>query len=308
MAKRTKRIFDTEDNKDIKPHDVKENGGSNSQDGTRINKFISDAGVCSRRQADELIAGKKVTIDGIIAEMGSKVLSGQDVKVNGKSISRDEKLVLIALNKPRGIVCTTDSREPDNVIDFLKYGKRIYPIGRLDKDSEGLLLLTNHGDIVNKILRAGNFHEKEYIVTVNKPITDGFIQKMSTGVPILDTVTKPCFVEEINKTTFRIILKQGMNRQIRRMCEYLDYNVRTLQRIRIMNVNLGRLKIGDYRNLTEIEIQGMKKLLADSTNLAAATEDEKQIPKEPGMEGKKPNAKEYGNSQKNYNPKRRQGK
>lgn len=277
MAKRTKKIFESNE----------------TSEGIRLNKYIGDAGICSRRVADELIAARKVLIDGKIAEMGTKVLPGQEVVVNGKSIKRDEKLVLIAFHKPRGIVCTTDRREPDNVIDFIKYGKRIYPIGRLDKDSEGLLLLTNDGDIVNKILRAGNLHEKEYIVTVNKPITPAFLAGMAGGVPILDTVTKPCVIEALNKTTFRIILQQGLNRQIRRMCEHFDYKVLTLQRIRIMNINIGRLKVGDYRNLTEPELRELKVLLENSTNLPAQMEEEEKIPKKPyqGNRNKKSQAK-----------------
>jgi 23S rRNA pseudouridine2604 synthase len=250
MAKRTKRILET----------------SEPGEEVRLNKFIADAGICSRRKADEFIEQGKVTVDGVKALMGTKVRKGQKVCVNGKPIQRDEKLVLIAFHKPRGIVCTTDRKEPDNVIDFIQYGSRIYPIGRLDKDSEGLLLLTNDGDIVNKILRAGNQHEKEYIVTVNKKITPEFLSKMAGGVPILDTTTLPCFVEEINKTTFRIILKQGLNRQIRRMCEYLGYQVLALQRIRIMNIRLGRLKVGDYRNVTLDELVSLKDMLKDSNS------------------------------------------
>lgn len=257
MAKRTKRILETKE----------------PSDEVRLNKYIADAGICSRRKADELIEQGKVTVDGQKAAMGTKVKRGQSVSVNGKTIQRDEKLVLIALNKPRGIVCTTDKKEVDNVIDFLQYPSRIYPIGRLDKDSEGLLLLTNDGDIVNKILRAGNHHEKEYIVTVNKKITPEFLSKMAGGVPILDTVTLPCLVEEINKTTFRIILKQGLNRQIRRMCEYLGYQVLSLQRIRIMNIRMGRLKVGDYRNVTFDELRDLKELLKNS-NSESNYEDE----------------------------------
>lgn len=262
MAKVTKRIFDSEgiDEKEI-----------------RINKFLSDSGVCSRREADVHVANGKVKIDGVVAQMGSKVLPHQTVEFCGKIIERDEKMVLIALNKPQGIVCTTDPREPDNVIDFLKYGKRIYPIGRLDKDSEGLLLLTNNGDIVNKILRAGNNHEKEYIVKVNKPLTSEFLKGMSQGVPILDTVTRPCTIEAIDKTTFRIILTQGLNRQIRRMCEHFDYRVVNLQRIRIMNVNLGRLKVGGYRNLTDYEISELKELIEDSKNHPMSTEIDEEM-------------------------------
>jgi 23S rRNA pseudouridine2604 synthase len=187
-------------------------------------------------------------------------------------VKRDDKMVLIALNKPQGIVCTTDQREPDNIIDFLKYGKRIYPVGRLDKDSEGLILLTNNGDIVNKILRAGNHHEKEYIVKVNKAMTSEFLKGMSNGVPILETVTRPCTIEALDKTTFRIILTQGLNRQIRRMCEYFGYKVLNLQRIRIMNIRLGHLQLGGYRNLTDYELEELKELIQESYNQAPSDE------------------------------------
>lgn len=239
MAKRTKRLISQEEEKDQ----------------IRINKFLSEAGICSRREADRFIEEGKVKIDGVAAQMGSKVTKDSQVTFCGKPVKKEEKLVLIAYNKPEGIVCTTDHNEPDNIVDYIGYGMRIYPIGRLDKDSEGLILLTNDGDIVNKILRAENNHEKEYVVTVNKEITAEFIKKMSVGVPILDTVTKPCKVEQIDKNTFSIILTQGLNRQIRRMCEYFDYHVINLRRIRIMNVRLGRLRLGDYRNVTEKEIE-----------------------------------------------------
>lgn len=235
-------------------------------EGVRINKFLADAGVCSRREADSYIEAGKVFIDGEKAAMGSRVLPGQKVVFNGQELKKEEDLVLLALNKPRGIVCTTDPRDPDNVVEFLNYGKRIYPIGRLDKDSEGLLLLTNDGDIVNKILRAGNYHEKEYIVRVNKMITKEFLQGMAGGVPILDTVTRPCKVEAIDKNSFKIILTQGINRQIRRMCEYFGYRVVYLQRVRIMNITLGHLKVGAFRKLAPAEIEGLKKLLENSSN------------------------------------------
>lgn len=246
--------------------DFFESNNASVGEGTRINKFLADAGILSRREADKAVEAGRVAIDGKTAVMGSKVLAGSRVTLDGKPVSKDEELVLIAFNKPVGIVCTTDRRDPDNIVDFINYGKRIYPIGRLDKDSEGLLLLTNDGDIVNKILRAGNFHEKEYIVTVNKPITPDFIEKMGSGVEILDTVTRPCTVEQIDKQTFRIILTQGLNRQIRRMCEALDYRVRHLTRVRIMNVNLGRLKTGTYRNLTEEELAVLGRMIKDSSN------------------------------------------
>jgi pseudouridine synthase len=227
------------------------------QDEIRINKFLSEAGVCSRREADRYIEDGKVKIDGEVARMGSKVTKNSQVTFCGKPVKKEEKLVLIAFNKPEGIVCTTDPNEPDNIIDYISYGMRIFPIGRLDKDSEGLILLTNDGNIVNKILRAENYHEKEYIVTVNKEITVEFIKKMSGGIPILDTVTNPCEVNQIDRFTFSIILTQGLNRQIRRMCEYCGYRVTNLRRIRIMNIQLGRLKPGDYRNVTETEIEGL---------------------------------------------------
>jgi len=245
MARRTKKLTQLEEVKDE----------------IRINKFLSEAGVCSRREADRYIMEGKVKIDGEIAQMGSKVKKGNKVTFCGKPVSKEEKLVLIALNKPVGIVCTTDPREPDNIVDFINYGMRIYPIGRLDKDSEGLILLTNDGNIVNKILRAEYRHEKEYIVRVNKDITPDFIKKMSSGVPILDTETNPCEVYQINRNTFRIILTQGLNRQIRRMCEYLGYRVTYLQRIRIMNIQLGHLKVGSWRNVTDKEIRELNRLL-----------------------------------------------
>ena len=231
----------------------------------RINKYFSETGYCSRRAADKLIEQKRVTINGEIAEMGSKVSPDDEVRLNGKLISRKElKPVYLAFNKPRGIVCTTDTkREKDNIIDFIKYPERIFPIGRLDKDSQGLILLTNDGDIVNKILRARNNHEKEYLVTVRQPITDDFIRKMSNGVPILDTVTKKCYVEQIDVFRFKIILTQGLNRQIRRMCEHLGYRVSRLERYRIMNIDLD-LPVGKWRQLTKAELGEIQRLLADS--------------------------------------------
>lgn len=262
-------------------------------EGVRINKFLADAGVCSRREADTYIESGKVLIDGVVAQMGSRVMSGQKVVFNGKELTKDEQLVLIALNKPQGIVCTTDSREPDNVIDFLKYGKRIYPIGRLDKDSEGLLLLTNDGDIVNKILRAGNHHEKEYIVKVNKMITKEFIKGMEGGVPILDTVTKPCKVTQVDKHTFKIILVQGLNRQIRRMCEYFGYRVMYLQRIRIMNIQLGHLKVGSYRKLNEGEIHGLMELIRHSTSQPEAVKEKQANPADREQKNGAEKAKNY---------------
>jgi 23S rRNA pseudouridine2604 synthase len=233
---------------------------------TRINKFLSETGYCSRRAADRLIEEGLVTINGKVPEMGTKVQPGDQVEVDGKPINKtEEEFVYIALNKPVGIVCTTDTkREPDNIVDFMKYPKRIFPIGRLDKPSEGLILLTNDGDIVNKILRARNNHEKEYIVTVDKPITKSFIQKMSSGVPILETITRECVVEPIDDRTFRIILTQGLNRQIRRMCEHFGYEVIRLKRIRIMNIQLDTPE-GEWRYLSKKEMDEMNQLLEDST-------------------------------------------
>lgn len=232
---------------------------------TRINKYLSEVGFCSRRAADKLIEEGRVTINGKVPEMGTKVKEGDEVSVDGKKVtSSDEKPVYIMLNKPVGIVCTTDTRvEKDNIIDFINYPKRIFPIGRLDKPSEGLIFLTNDGDIVNKILRARNNHEKEYIVTVNDSINQDFIRKMSNGVPILDTVTRKCFVEQIGRCTFRIILTQGLNRQIRRMCEYFDYRVVKLKRTRIMNIELDIPK-GQWRYFSEQELKDLNTLLEDS--------------------------------------------
>ena len=232
---------------------------------TRINKYLSEVGYCSRRAADKLISEGRVTINGVVPEMGTKIIREDEVRVDGELISEPkEKPVYLAFNKPVGIVCTTDTKvEKDNIIDYINYPKRIFPIGRLDKPSEGLIFLTNDGDIVNKILRARNNHEKEYLVTVNKPITNNFIQKMSSGVPILDTVTRKCKVEQIGKNKFKIILTQGLNRQIRRMCEFLDYRVVKLKRTRIMNVSLDT-QVGKWRNLTDNEVREINRLVAAS--------------------------------------------
>lgn len=233
---------------------------------TRINKFLSEAGYCSRRAADKLILENRVTINGVVPEMGTKITSKDEIRVDGKLISEPtEKLLYIAFNKPVGIVCTTDTRvEKDNIVDYINHPKRIFPIGRLDKASQGLIFLTNDGDIVNKILRASNNHEKEYVVKVNKPIGSEFVQRMSNGIPILDRITKKCYVEQTGKTEFRIILTQGLNRQIRRMCEYLDYKVVTLKRIRIMNINLD-VPIGKWRYLTDDELKELNRLVETST-------------------------------------------
>ncbi|MCF0148286.1 MAG: 23S rRNA pseudouridine(2604) synthase RluF [Clostridium sp.] len=236
----------------------------------RLNKFISETGYCSRREADKLIEDGRVTIDGIKAVMGMKVNLDANVKVDGKPLKKEEKLVYIALNKPVGITCTTEKKVKGNIVDFVNHEKRIFPIGRLDKDSQGLILLTNDGDIVNKILRAGNNHEKEYIVTVDKPIDNKFIESMSSGVRILGTITKKCVVNKINERTFRIILTQGMNRQIRRMCEALGYTVTKLNRIRIMNIKLGDLKIGSWRNLSSEELRKLNSLISTSVKTKEA--------------------------------------
>ncbi|MGJ8735601.1 23S rRNA pseudouridine(2604) synthase RluF [Zobellia laminariae] len=233
---------------------------------TRINKYLSEVGYCSRRAADKLIDQGRVTINGTVPEMGTKITEGDEVHVDGKLISEPkEKPVYLAFNKPIGIVCTTDTKvEKDNIIEYINYPKRIFPIGRLDKPSEGLILLTNDGDIVNKILRARNHHEKEYLVTVDRAITPDFVERMQKGVPILDTVTRECKVEQIGKYEFKIILTQGLNRQIRRMCEYLDYNVQRLKRIRIMNIKLD-VPVGKWRDLTEVELKEINRLVSSSS-------------------------------------------
>ena len=223
--------------------------------GVRLNKLIADSGFCSRREADRLISEGRVRVDGLIGGLGDRVGPNSRVEVDGKVISGRANKVYIALNKPVGVVCTADPREPMNVVDYIGHKERIFPVGRLDKDTEGLLLLTSDGEIVNRILRAAGGHEKEYLVTVNKPITGEFLRKMASGVPILDTVTLPCKIEQTGKNSFRLILVQGLNRQIRRMCEALGYRVVTLTRVRIMNIHLGRLLPGHWRNLTSDELR-----------------------------------------------------
>lgn len=232
----------------------------------RLNKYLSEAGVCSRREADRLIESGQVSVDGKRADMGMKVSPGQTVKVGRKTVSRSEEMVVLAVNKPKGIVCTEERRERSSIIRFLNYPVRITYVGRLDKDSRGLLLMTNNGDIINKMMRAGNRHEKEYKVTVDKELTPAFIEKMSNGVPILDTVTRPCTVKKIGKYTFTIILTQGLNRQIRRMCEALGYQVKDLVRTRIMNIELGRLREGEYRKLTDRELNELYEQIRDSSS------------------------------------------
>lgn len=231
----------------------------------RLNKFISDTGFCSRREADRLIENGNVTINGVIAAVGTKVSEQDQVLIDGKPLKDKPKRVYLAYHKPVGITCTTERHIQGNIVDAVRYPERIFPIGRLDKPSEGLIFLTNDGDIVNKILRAGNAHEKEYIVTVNKPITERFIQQMSRGVPILDTVTLPCTIQQRSKQSFSIILTQGLNRQIRRMCEYLGYDVVTLKRNRIMHIRLAGLKPGQWRLLEDIEIKMLEQQLLNSS-------------------------------------------
>lgn len=235
------------------------------QETKRINKYLSETGYCSRRQADTLVSENRVTINGKPAEMGAQVSDQDVIEVDGKPIrKRKNDFVYLAFNKPVGIECTTNTKVKDNVVDYINYPERIFPIGRLDKDSEGLLLLTNDGDIVNKILRARNNHEKEYIVKVDKPVNDRFITRMSLGVPILDTMTKKCKVEKINAYTFKIVLTQGLNRQIRRMCEHLGYEVKALKRVRIINITLD-IPLGKYRKLSDKEMNELNRLISDSS-------------------------------------------
>lgn len=252
------KTIHNEKHKNVISHD--ENCGSK----TRLNKFISETGFCSRREADKMIQGGKVTVNGKIPEMGTQVSSSDYVEISGKPLKHKEDLVYLAFNKPMGITCTTEHKVKGNIIDFINFPKRIFPIGRLDKPSQGLIFLTNDGDIVNKILRSGNNHEKEYIVTVDKPISPGFIKSMANGIPILDTVTKKCFIKKESKYVFKIILTEGLNRQIRRMCEYLGYDVLRLERLRIMNVSINNLPLGKWRYLTKNELVGINDLISDS--------------------------------------------
>lgn len=233
------------------------------QEEIRLNKFLSDSGVCSRREADVLIEKGLVFVDGQTAEVGMRIFPSQQVVVNGTPVVREEEFILLAVNKPIGVVCTTASgfRE-ETIVDLVHFPKRVYPIGRLDKNSEGLILMTNQGEIVNQILKGSNYHEKEYIVSVNKPITEEFLDKMRSGVPVLDTITRPCIVEQIGEKRFSIILTQGLNRQIRRMCEFCGYRVQKLKRVRVMNIQLGNLKSGEYRQVSEKEWEKLKELLA----------------------------------------------
>lgn len=244
----------------------------------RLNKFISETGFCSRREADKYIEEGRVTVNGNLPEMGVKVSDADDVLIDGKPLKAKPKLVYIAYNKPVGITCTTERKIQSNIVKAVNYPERIFPIGRLDRPSEGLIFLTNEGDIVNKILRAGNNHEKEYVVTVDKPLNRQFVNKMANGIPILDTVTKKCKVKQTGPQQFTIVLTQGLNRQIRRMCEYLGYEVVTLKRTRIMNVTLKGLKVGQWRHLTEQEMAEINNSIADSGKTEERSIDENKQP------------------------------
>ncbi len=281
------------------------------QEGKRINKFLSEVGYCSRREADKLLEQGRITINGKIPELGTKVTPTDIIHVNGKLItSKEDPKIYLALNKPVGIECTTNQTVKGNIVDFVNYHERIFPVGRLDKDSEGLIIMTNDGDIVNKILRARNNHEKEYIVTVNKTITDRFIERMSAGVPILDTITKECKVEKISSTTFRIFLTQGLNRQIRRMCEYFDYEVIALKRIRIMNISLD-VPTGKYREISQSEMNELNRLISESIKteegslpkIAKTSEHKNQEPSKTRKEFKKkfPEQRPLRNERRNRN-------
>ena len=246
---------------------------------TNLNKYISSSGICSRREAEKFISEGRVTINGKPTKLGNRVAKRDVVKLDGRLVVPQNTTLYIALNKPVGIVSTTDEREPNNIIQHINYPDRLFPIGRLDKPSEGLIFLTNDGDIVNKILRAGNNHEKEYYVSVNKTVTEDFVQKMGNGIPILGAVTKKCFVEKVSDKVFKIILTQGLNRQIRRMCEYLEYEVTKLKRTRIMNVELGYLQTGDWRELTDEEMNEINKMISTSSKTAEASPKKLQAKK-----------------------------
>ena len=258
----------------------------------RVNKYLSEIGYCSRRAADKLIEQGKLTVNGKVPPIGEKISEEDEIRVDGKIVHSTKKKVYLAFNKPVGIVCTTDSKERKNIVKYINYPERLFPIGRLDKPSEGLIFLTNDGDIVNKILRAGNNHQKEYHVTVDRLITDGFIKKMANGIPILGTITQKCTVEKISNYQFKIVLTQGLNRQIRRMCEYLSYEVTKLQRTRIMNVSLSGLAYGDWRELSLKEIDTINQLIAASSKTAEASKDQNK-------------RKEFGRKRSNFNRNKR---
>lgn len=252
---------------------MKINFKDENREEVRLNKYIAESGFCSRREADAFIQSGRVKIDGVKVEMGTKVKTGQKVTVDNRPIKTEEDLVYIVLNKPVGITCTTERHVRGNIVDFVKHEKRIFPVGRLDKESQGLIFMTNDGDIVNKILRAGNNHEKEYIVTVNKPITTEFLKRMENGIPILGTMTKQCKLKKEGKNVFKIILTQGLNRQIRRMCGYLGYEVTKLERVRIMNISLGKLTDGRWRYMTKKELSDIKRLTDESVKTQEASDD-----------------------------------
>jgi 23S rRNA pseudouridine2604 synthase len=237
----------------------------------RLNKAISETGICSRRAADKLIEEGKVLINGCLAELGTRVSENDEIRISGNIITKEVENIYLAFNKPVGVTCTTDTAIKGNIISYINYSERIFPVGRLDKPSEGLIIMTNDGDIVNKILRSGNNHEKEYIVTVHKKITVRFVERMANGVPILDTITKRCSVKKIGERQFNIVLTQGLNRQIRRMCEHLGYNVISLRRVRIMNITMGKLKKGSYRRITKAELENMQLLMKYSVKTKEAS-------------------------------------
>jgi len=272
---------------------------SNNQQSTNLNKYISSSGECSRREAEKFINEGRVTINGKSTQLGNRVNKNDVVKLDGRLVEPKNKTLYIALNKPVGIVSTTDDREKDNIVKHINHPERLFPIGRLDKPSEGLIFLTNDGDIVNKILRAGNNHEKEYFVSVDKSITDDFIQKMSNGIPILGIITKKCTVEKVSDKIFKIILTQGLNRQIRRMCEYLGYEVTKLKRTRIMNVELGYLQTGDWRDLTDEEMNEINKMVSVSVK----TEEGSAVEKKPKNPQKKSTLKKAAPEKNDFNKK-----
>ncbi|WP_111707986.1 23S rRNA pseudouridine(2604) synthase RluF [Lutibacter citreus] len=271
-----------------------------NENSINLNKFISSTGICSRREAEKFIVNGSVTINGKRAQLGNRVFDGDQVKLNGQLLNSKPKTLYIAYNKPVGIVCTTDSKERNNIVKAIGHPERLFPIGRLDKPSQGLIFLTNDGDIVNKILRAGNNHEKEYIVSVDKPITPEFIKKMSNGIPILGTVTKKCSVEQVNKNTFKIILTQGLNRQIRRMCEFLNFEVTKLKRTRIMNVHLGKLIEDGWRELSVDEMNEINNMISSSSKTEEASKDIKK--KKPDNSNKRAN---YSKNKTRFKPKRK---
>ncbi|MBL4905686.1 MAG: 23S rRNA pseudouridine(2604) synthase RluF [Flavobacteriaceae bacterium] len=254
---------------------------SENKPSTNLNKFISSTGICSRREAEKLITAGRVTINGKPTQLGNRVSEGDVVKIDGSALQAKPKTLYVAFNKPIGVVSTTDSKEKNNIVRYINHPDRLFPIGRLDKPSEGLIFLTNDGDIVNKILRAGNNHQKDYVVTVDQPITDDFIKKMSDGIPILGTTTQKCKVTKLSGKTFQIVLTQGLNRQIRRMCEYLGYDVTKLKRTRIMNVSLDNLAIGQWRELTEKELTEINTMVATSSKTEEASVDKQKVKNQP---------------------------